>query len=710
MPSPSPSLSQPLAAPSLQDFTPDRLDLLRALATRYRTSRAALAEAAGLAATLDLPMGLVHIISDVHGEDLKLRHVIHNASGALRPLVEATLKDRLSTEERRQFLSILYYPREALAKFSPEVTARGQAARTEWVHRTLGLQCEIIRALRRTYRRERLERLTPPEFRELFTEMLSGQRPDFPKAILAALGKHDRDWETIIVASRLIRNLASAEILVAGDLGDRGPRIDRVIDLLIHQPGDTVNVLWGNHDAIWMGSALGHDPCILTVLRFSARYRRAAQLEEGYGILTTPLEKLVRECYADDPAEHFKTKGSGLRDELTVARMQKAISIMQFKSEGRMFARHPGSAEKGGWGLDHRRLLHRIDYAKGTITLETPKGEQTFALQDTRLPTIDPKNPYEYSVEEAACMDRIRESFVRSVRLREHMDWLVRGGGGGGGGAGGTGQSQAGWEGGGGMWTRRDDVLVFHACVPVEPDGTPQPLRIDGRDLAGRELMDALSSVVRRAFRFDSTHRRAISPSAAGGEVGTPNNNPDADWLWYLWGGPRSPLFGKDKLATFETHFIADKETHKEHKNPYFELMHDPEFIKRIGKLFGMGDDVLVVNGHVPVKVEKGENPVKRGGNAVTIDGAFSEAYGDRGYTLVLKPDRIDLAEHAPFSSVADVIDSGADIVPKVETIRTYTQSRTIRETDEGRRTERMIRDLEHLAFAYQEGLVPERA
>lgn len=244
----------------------------------------------------------------------------------------------------------------------------------------------------------------------------------------------------------------------------------------------------------------------------------------------------------------------------------------------------------------------------------------------------------------------------------------------------------------GGMWTNRDEVLVFHGCVPVEPDGTPQSIIVDGRDVSGRELMDALGSVVRRAMR-----KRWYGIDA------------DADWLWYLWGGPRSPLFGKDKLATFESYFIADKETHKEIKNPYFDLIHDAEFVKRIGRLFGCDDRVLIVNGHVPVKIEKGEAPVKRGGNAITIDGAFSEAYGNRGYTLVLRPEGIELAEHTPFQGVEAAIKSGADIVPKVERIRRHERPRLVRDTEQGRRTRQEIADLETLVSAYQEGVVTER-
>jgi fructose-1,6-bisphosphatase III len=637
--------------------SPDRVALLRALSKIHPTTEAAIAEAAGLRARLSLPKGVVHVISDVHGEDAKLRHVINNASGALRELIERALKDRLSAQEMERFLAIQYYPREAIARFAKEIVEGG--GRVEWVQRTMMLQFEVVRALRVRYRRDVFEGLVPEDLRELFLELASGLRPDYIKEMIAELARHDRDWGAVRAASRLIRNLSIAELLVAGDLGDRGPRIDRVIEVLMRQP--RVKVLWGNHDMIWIGAMLGHEACLLTTLRFSARYRRAAQLEEGYGILTTPLEKLVRSKYADDPAERFVPKGWGHRDELTVARMQKALAIMQFKAEGRLIARHPE------WGLEHRRLLHRIDPKRGVVNIDGTEHE----LLDKRLPTIDPADPYAYCPEERECLERIKRSFVNSRKLREHMEWVVRHGG---------------------MWTRYDEVLVFHACVPVDPAGTPLALNVDGRELAGREMMDALGSVVRRAVRA-----RWFGESEE-----------DRDWLWYLWGGPRSPLFGKDKLATFETYFIADKEAQKEQKNPYFELIHDAGFVKSIGRLFGCGDGVLIVNGHVPVKIEKGEQPVKRGGNAVTIDGAFSEAYGDRGYTLVLKPDRIELAEHSKFSSVEAVIDAGADMVPKVTTIREYGRARTVGQTEEGREVARQIEDLDALVRAYQEGIVSE--
>jgi fructose-1,6-bisphosphatase-3 len=634
---------------------------LQALTAQYPSPEAAITEAAALRATLDLPAPVVHVISDIHGEDAKLRHVINNASGALRALVDQVLGGRLPAAEKDRFLAVLYYPREAINHFSRDIVAGGR--RLEWVYQTLTLQFEIVRHLRARVRRAHFEGLLPHHYRELFVELGSGQRPEYVKGILAGLARFDRDWGAVRAAARLIRNLASGELLVLGDLGDRGPRMDRVVETLMRQP--RCSVVWGNHDMLWLGASLGHEACMLTLLRFSLRYRRLSQLEEGYGIIMAPIERLARDVYEGDPAERFVPKGEGFRDAATVARMQKAITIMQFKAEGRMIARHPE------WNLAHRRLLHHVRFENGRAVSVEIDGK-THPMLDGHLPTLDPArtggDPYAYTPEERACLDRMTESFTRSHKLREHMDWMVRRGA---------------------MWTRRDDVLLFHACVPVDERGEPAALAVDGQPRAGRDLMDALGSVLRRA------HRKRWH-----------GLDDDADWLWYLWGGPLSPLFGKDRLATFETSFVADKDAHKERKNPYFDLLHDPAFVEKIGRLFGVERRVLVVNGHVPVKIEKGEQPLKRGGNAITIDGAFSEAYGDRGYTLVLRPDRIDLAEHSPFGGVQAAVEHGADILPKVTTIREYGRARTLGETDAGAATRRMIDDLEALVRAYQEGLV----
>jgi fructose-1,6-bisphosphatase-3 len=641
-------------------FGLEELTMLRALAVRFPTVDAALAELSALRAGLSLPKGTVHVVSDVHGEYKKLRHIINNASGTLRPLVESLFANRLTEDELRELLAVLYYPHESMEYLAARLS--DAATRQTWVRRTLRLQFEIVRQLDGVYRRAHVVSLFPPAYAELFAELLHepiktrGQQ--YVDAMIDGLVAYGADLTAVRAASRLVRNLSVSELVVAGDLGDRGPRLDRVVDYLTEQPN--VSITWGNHDVSWMGACLGHEALIATVVRISLRYRRLSQLEEGYGLIMSPLEKLVRTIYTDDPAERFRTRGTGLRDDLLMAQMQKAVAIMQFKLEGQLSRRHPE------WEMEHRNLLHRIDRAAGTVEIDG----RVHPLRDTHFPTVDPANPYELSQEERACVDRLKQSFISSARLWEHMSYVTRRGS---------------------MWLRRDHAVIFHGCLPVSGGGDFLSLTVDGAEHSGRALFNALGSVVRRAFR---------QGEAAGS---------DADWLWYLWTGPRSPLFGKDRMATFENYFIEDKEARKEHKNPYFALLNDRDFCRRVASEFGVMKDGLIVNGHVPVKVEKGEEPLKRSGSAVTIDGAFSEAYGDRGYTLILAPERIALAEHHHFESIADAITSGADIVPKVSNLRVYHPARTIADTEDGEALRQDIAALERLVLAYKEGTLLER-
>jgi fructose-1,6-bisphosphatase III len=636
------------------------LTLLQSLAARYPTADLALAEAAALRARLALPKGTTHVISDVHGEYKKLRHIINNASGSLRPLVESLFDGEMSAEEIRGLLAVIYYPHEAVEHLRHEMAA--PALRQSWARTTLRRQFRIVRALAHDRRLSELRALFPAARRELFEELLFepalGRGHAYVDEMVGVLAAHGRDFSAVRAASRLIRNLSVAEIVVAGDLGDRGPRLDRVIDYLSQQP--RVSYAWGNHDVSWMGACLGHPALIATVLRVSLRYRRLSQLEEGYGVSVAPLERLAREVYGDDPAECFRVKGHGLRDDLLMARMQKAAAVLQFKLEGQTIARRPE------WGMGHRSLLRRIDLSAGTVEIEG----RTYPLRDAHLPTLDSSDPDALSPGERECVERLRQSFVSSPRLWQHMNLVARHGS---------------------TWLRRDQAVIFHGCVPVDEGGRPLTLEVGGRERAGRELFDALDRVVRRCFR-----------------LGAEGAGEDADWLWYLWTGPRSPLFGKDRMATFEQYFVADKSTHRETKNSYFSLIHDAEFCRRVARDFGAGDDALIVNGHVPVKVERGEEPVKRGGNAVTIDGAFSEAYGDRGYTLILAPDRVSIAEHHHFESIADAITGGADIVPRVTDIRRFDPPRTIADTEEGAAQREQIAALERLAEAYEDGRLLE--
>ncbi|HEY1694285.1 MAG TPA: fructose-bisphosphatase class III [Polyangiaceae bacterium] len=625
---------------------------LRALAYRFPDAVAARAEIAHLESVRRLPRGTIHVVSDVHGEYRKLEHILRNGSGSLRPLVERTFAGRLDEAGRALLLNFVYYPRETWARVVaglPDATARAALARD-----TLLREMELLRLLAAGYDLRHLGRTLPGPLRELFAELLAapllGRVDDYVAALVEPFLEEDQGADLLRATAHVLRSLGSYELIVAGDLGDRGPRIDRVIDAIRRQTN--ARVVWGNHDAEWMGACLGQEALVATVVRNSLRYARIAQLEEGYGIPVEPLEQLARAAYGDDPAERFRPKGEDLRDPLLLARMQKAIAILQFKLEAQTTRRNPH------FDLDHRNLLHRIDLAAGTVTIDG----KVHALLDRAFPTVDFRDPYRLSEAEATCIDHLKQSFLDSPALWRDMRFV---------------------EERGAMLAVRDENVIFHGCVPVDDAGEPLAFEVDGVPVRGRALFDALDVVVRRAFR----ERRAA----------------DLDLLYYLWAGPRSPLFGKDRMATFEIYFVADKAAQKETKNPYFEKIHDRAFCARIGAELGGTGEILIVNGHVPVKLEAGESPVKRSGMAVTIDGAFSEAYGDHGFTLVIGAERTYLAKHHHFESVQAAVERGIDIVPEIEDVRVQPRVLRVGDTARGRDLAEEIAALEDLAAAYRD-------
>ncbi|MDB4275418.1 fructose-1,6-bisphosphatase [Akkermansiaceae bacterium] len=634
---------------------------LKLLARQFPSSSAVIAEISLLEAKLTLPKKRIHVISDIHGDDRKLRHVINNASGGLSTLVDQVFGDELTDEEKRTFLAFLYYPVEKMRRYREQLNDR------EWrlkeVKRLLRLQFRLVRAIARTVAKDELLGLIKEEFKTLYIALLDelsfDRDPSYVDSIIESLACYDQDIVALHEASRLVRNLVVSEVVVAGDLFDRGERGDRVIHYLKNQP--KVSFTWGNHDLIWMGATLGSEPLIATVLRISLRYLRLWQLEEGYGILLSPLAMLAKTVYADDPAKcFFPKRTSGFLDEELVAKMHKAVAILEFKLTSPVIERHPE------WDMEDRRLLHQIDYEKGTITLDGV----THPLKDKHFPTIDPGDPYALSPEEQVCLDRLRESFISSERLWNHMLFVVRNGG---------------------MSLKRDEALIFHACVPTNPDGEFRNTDLGGQQLAGGELFRKLEQIVHRTYR-----------------EGAHTVSQDLDYYYWLWAHGDSPLFGKARMATFERYFIEDPETHREEKNPYFQMVHDAEFCKKVGRAFGTSEDVLIINGHVPVKVEKGEDPVKRGGNAVTIDGAFSESYGDHGYTLVMGPNAIRLAEHSHFESIDHFLDCDDDMIPKLRILRNYEKPRTLEETNESEEIHDQLCSLNELLHAYRSGKVTE--
>jgi fructose-1,6-bisphosphatase-3 len=610
---------------------------LRAVAKRYPDVPAAIAELANLQAVLTLPKPTVHVVSDVHGEHDKLRQVINNASGSLRPLVAKVLGDG-------QLLPLVYHPRETWLEMT-----RGKDidARRPLLAQFVAEATPVMRELARRYTLKHVERIIPDPFDPVFREILFhaelGRSPALVQALLEPFLRHDRDVDLVRMIARVIRNLAIGELVVAGDLGDRGPSIAKVIEVIMQQPN--VSITWGNHDADWMAACLGHPAAIATVLRLSLRYQRLAQLEEGYGISLEPLEQLARTAYGDDPATVFVVKGEPTADPLLLARMQKAAAILQFKLEGALFRRHPE------WQLEARALLHRIDPKAGTIELEG----QRYPLLDARFPTVDWADPYALSVDEQRCLAEMQREFTESQLLWRHMAYVAS-----------HGQ----------MWLRRDRCAIFHGCMPVDERGEFLAFPVDGEPRRGRALFEAIERVVQRAFR-----RRAQA---------------DIDLVFWLWTGPLSPCFGKDKMATFETYFLADKATHEEHKNPYFSLIHDPAFCARVLREFGVDErDGFLVNGHVPVKLDKGETPIKKSGRAITIDGAFAAAYGDKGFSLVLDAERMYLAQHHH-------LDPGADIIPTVSDVQVYDRPRTVGDTEKGDELRAEVAALEELVAAFE--------
>lgn len=630
---------------------------LKALARDFPNLDSVTAEIARLSGGLTLPMPTVHVLSDIHGEDRKLRHVINNASGTLRPLVERLLGSRIPREQFEEFLTLLFYPAEVIGRMERVLTTLEQ--QRDFAARTLELLFEVIREL--VSRRSLYEALKvfPKDYRELLTGILhapaSDQERRYVDAVIEELVRRGCVLHLIHLLGRLIRNLAIDEIVIAGDCWDRGPRGDKVVDYLMQQP--KVSFVWGNHDMAWLGACLGHPALICHVLRVSLRYGRLEQLEEGYGISLHALEALTRSAYAGDSASCFRSKSPGLRDPEILARMHKAVAVLQQKLEGEVLLRHPE------WQMSGRRLLHHIQ-ADGCLLLPGAR----YPLRDAYLPTVDPADPYRLAPEEVDCLHRLQNSFLSSKTLWKQMHWMVTHGS---------------------MSLVREENLIFHGCIPVDSAGCFLPMMIRGKEFRGRALFEAIEHEVYRLI-----------------------DRPDpeaSDLLWYLWSGPNSPLFGKDRITTFERDFIAEEASHVERKNPYFSLIHEEWFCRKILQEFGIDPEKgLIVNGHVPVHLEKGESPLKRCGKAITIDGAFSEAYGDHGFTLVIDPEGTLLARHHHFESVEAAIFQKRDIVPTVTPIRRWAHPRCVADSRHGVEVRHAIESLEALAVAYRTRRIPQ--
>lgn len=652
----------------------DEKKYLALLSRNFPTLPEASTEIINLEAILNLPKGTEHFLTDLHGEYEAFHHVLKNASGVVRRKVNDIFGNTLRESEKKDLCTLIYYPEQKL-----EIVKGREKDIADWYRITLHQLVEVCRTVSSKYTRSKVRKALPPDFSYIIQELLheyeSQERPDkqeYFNAILNSIISTGRADDFIIAMSHLIQRLTIDTLHIVGDIYDRGPGAHLIMDTLCSY--HTCDIQWGNHDLLWMGAAAGNEGCLANVMRISMRYANMETLEDGYGINLLPLATFAMDTYGDDPCLAFlpKVDENAPYKEKTLrlmAQMHKAIAVIQFKIEGQIIARRPE------FGMEDRRLLHRIDYDKGTIWLD---GKE-YSLRDRNFPTVDPAHPYRLTDEERELMGKLRASFLNSEKLQKHIRCLYAKGS---------------------LYLVRNSNLLYHASIPLDAEGRFKKVRLEGEEYAGRELLDKVERLVREAYR--SAHAEKSRESYA------------LDYMWYLWCGPDSPLFGKDKMATFERYFIEDKAAHKETKGNYYALVSNEEVCDMILTEFGLDPARShIINGHVPVKIIKGEKPVKAGGKLLVIDGGFSKAYqpetGIAGYTLIFNSHGLQLVQHQPFESTKKAIEEGIDILSSTQILEFNAKRMTVRETDMGRELIAQIDDLQKLLDAYRNGILKEK-
>ena len=629
-------------------------------------------EIINLQAILNLPKGTEHFLADIHGEYEAFLHVLKNASGNIKRKVNELFGTTLRENEKRELCSLIYYPEQKL-----ELVKQTEEDINDWYHITIHQLVAVCRDVSSKYTRSKVRKSLPEDFSYIIQELLHERTDDIDKAayvngIVETIISTGRADDFIIAIANVIHRLSIDSLHILGDVYDRGPGAHIIMDTMRHY--HSWDIQWGNHDILWMGAAAGNDACICNVIRLSLRYANLTTLEEGYGINLVPLATFAMETYGEDPCTEFKPKLSGessVNDEKTLrltAQMHKAIAIIQFKLENQLFERHPS------WNMQKRNLFKHIDYEKGTIDLDG----KTYKLTSCSFPTIDPKTPNSLTKEETMLMRKLHHSFMVSEKLGKHIRTLLQHGC---------------------MYTIINNNLLFHASCPLCDDGTLKEVEIyPGRRYSGRALMHNTGMMIRTAFQSDSdTGERQYA----------------IDYFLYLWCGTDSPLFDKSKMATFERYFIKEKETHAEEKGNYFKLRDNEEVVDHILDAFGVsGPNRHIINGHVPVRAAKGENPIKAGGKLMVIDGGFSRAYhnetGIAGYTLVYHSRGFQLVQHEPFTSAEDAIKRGTDIVSTIQIVEMSNHRMRVADTDKGEELRRQVGDLEELLYAYRHGYIKE--
>lgn len=650
-------------------FSEEKKRYLHLLSEQYPSIKTASTEIINLTAILELPKGTEHFISDVHGEYQSFLHVLRNGSGSIKRSIQEIFKDTLSEGQKRNLATLIYYPRQKLPLILQE-----KEDKDEWYRTTLFHLIKICRVASSKYTRNKVRKALPADFAYIIEELLHQQesianRQEYYSRIIDAIIDTGRSEAFIIALARLIQRLSIAQLHVIGDVYDRGPGAHIIMDKLLKY--HSVDFQWGNHDVVWMGAAAGSEACIANVIRVSLRYANMETLENGYAITMLPLVSLAVDMYGNDFCEQFEPKQVAdsvtKNEQLLMARMHKAITVIQLKLEGQIVQRRPQ------FHMEDRRILDKINYEKGTIRI----NGKDYPLIDSNFPTIDPDNPFELTEQEEDVMRKLTLSFTNSKRLQTHVRFLFSKGS---------------------MYLTFNGNLLYHGCIPMNRKGELSHFTFDGVDHGPKAFMDRLERLARQGyFTTDDTEEKRYGQ----------------DTMWYLWSGAQSPLFGKSKMATFERYFIYDEDVQEEEMNPYYEFRTQQKVIEKILVEFGLDSDKgHVMNGHVPVKVKRGESPVKAGGKLLVIDGGFAKAYqsqtGIAGYTLIFNSYGLLLASHQPFESTQKAIEQELDIHSETQILEQNDKRIRVRDTDVGEEMKQRIDDLKELLEAFRTGLIKE--
>lgn len=648
----------------------ERIKYLKLLKESYPTIQSACAKIIALESKQKLPKLTEHFLSDIHGEYEPFLHMLKNASGVIRDKIDNVFSRTLSEEDKNTLATLIYYPKEKLEILKTQIDNMD-----EWYRVTLYRLVKVCRLVASKYTRDHINKMLPENFGAIIDEILFADtdayfdKTEYYVNCISSIIELGQSEEFIIDISKLIQTLAIGRLHIIGDIFDRGPRADIILDKLTNY--HSVDIQWGNHDAQWMGAASGSYACIANVIAISTKYCNFDCIEEGYGINLRPLTVFALETYADDPCECFIPRNPNAvtistHDEAFWAKLHKAISIIRFKVEGQIIKNHPE------FEMENRLMLHKVDYNKGTITIDGV----TYPLKDTNFPTIDPTDPYKLTEDEEDLMKSLRSSFLHSEKLQKHIKFLYNKGS---------------------MYLVFNNNLLYHGCIPMTENGDFAAYTINGERVSGKELLDRADMVARMGFF---------------GKPGSPEKQYGEDFLWYLWCGVGSPLYGKNKMTSFERYFIENKDAWAEVKDPYYDHIAKADTCRKILTEFGIDPESYchIINGHVPVKIKKGESPVKAKGKLLIIDGGLSRAYqsktGIAGYTLIFNSYGLLLSTHEPFESIKDAINNDFDMHSNLEEIDFSPQRLLVEDTDLGKATQIKINDLRDLVEAMRKGVV----